>query len=72
MKEAEIIDRAIANFEMITGATIKTKISETRNEPGDGFLELKFEDQQQDFALNLVSFASNAEEMAKTLNKERN
>lgn len=53
MKEAEIIDQAIANFEMITGATIKAKISETRNEPGDGFLELKFEDQQQRFNMEV-------------------
>ena len=53
MKEVEIIDQAVANFEMITGAAIKTKISEIRNEPGDGFLELKFENQQQRFNMEV-------------------
>jgi hypothetical protein len=43
MKEAEIIDQAIANFQQITGAIVRTELANGRDQGTDGLLEINFE-----------------------------
>lgn len=49
MKEAEIIDQAITNFQLITGAKVKTEIANGR----DGRIEIDFEGRIQRFDLEV-------------------
>lgn len=49
MKEAEIIDQAITNFQQITGARVKTELTNGRDNGSDGRLEINFEGHMQQF-----------------------
>lgn len=49
MKEAEIIDQAITNFQQITGARVKTELTDDRDNGRDGRLEINFEGRTQQF-----------------------
>ena len=53
MKERDIIDLATHNFHEITGARFSIKSLEGRNSNADAVAKLEFEDQQQDFYLEV-------------------